>query len=433
VNVMINNVVIPSRMFIEIARRLIGSRGTTYYCPAGVNRLPGETHMLVRSFGTMIQDKSKAIAISMRPQSSVPVATTLRRLSSGLLAAILFDRHNGRMWGYAGHHDNEGQDLNNLLLVGPGMRDVPIEPLAVHQPLSSEECHFDLSKEYLKYSRTISALGLSTWKRLRSLRIAIVGCSRTGASVTSTLAMLGAQHLILIDPDVVETHNLAEVESVGRNDIGKPKVDAVTAYLYSRGQVTDSGATIRAISKGIRESYREAVAADVIFCCVDNDEARLACGILSTLYHKVLIDVGTAILDAPMPHSNRTGAIEMGADVRMLLPGDGCIRCYGSLPDNEDAAAKLAGMYQSNRTQGGMWWMSRRGSLRNLNMVAVGIGIQMLFDLVSGKIEESRWTRIEFDHRGQLVVHHLDRTPTDEKSACSLCPKSGLGDFGLSW
>ena len=143
------------------------------------------------------------------------------------------------------------------------------------------------------WSRTIGALGgVAAWQRLVGLRIAVIGVGRTGSLVATTLARLGCRHLSLIDPDRLELHNLGEMDSVCRADVGRYKVDAVVDMLhtYASGAYTMLPVPVTA------DSARTACThADVLICCVDNNAARLATAMLATRYHKVLLDVGTGI------------------------------------------------------------------------------------------------------------------------------------------
>ena len=105
------------------------------------------------------------------------------------------------------------QDLtpvHSLRLVGPGMLRINLQraPWPEWSSQAGEEPHQDLSE---RWSRTIGALGFDVWQRLIGLRYAIVGLGRTGSSLALALARLGVQHLTLIDPDLLERHNLGEM------------------------------------------------------------------------------------------------------------------------------------------------------------------------------------------------------------------------------
>jgi tRNA A37 threonylcarbamoyladenosine dehydratase len=70
-------------------------------------------------------------------------------------------------------------------------------------------------------SRTSGALGADAFGRLRALRAAVVGCGRLGSLVAEALAASSVVALALIDPDVLEEHNLAGSAGVGAAYLGR--------------------------------------------------------------------------------------------------------------------------------------------------------------------------------------------------------------------
>jgi hypothetical protein len=149
-----------------------------------------------------------------------------------------------------------------------------------------------------RWSRTIGALGgTAIWQRLTTLRACIIGVSRTGSLIAASLAQMGVQTLTLIDPDVVEAHHLDAMDGITPDDLGRPKVAAVAAHL----QRLCPASTFTVLPHRVTEhpALVRVKEADVLFCCVDNDAARLITTTLATLYLKPLIDVGTGIFFPP--------------------------------------------------------------------------------------------------------------------------------------
>jgi molybdopterin/thiamine biosynthesis adenylyltransferase len=290
--------------------------------------------------------------------------------------------------------------------------------------------------------------GEEIWQRLVGLRIAVIGCGRTGSLVAVNLARLGVRRLTLIDPDSVEPHNLGEMDAVTDADLGRPKVEAIADHL--RSLVPQGPTSLLPIVAPIAEPAALAAtkACDVLFCCADNDAARLATAILATLYHKVLLDIGTGIhftmTDDPIRNPQRRPELaegseirnrEMGADVRLILPGDGCLLCRGNLTDYARAVDDLcnhrppASLQREHRD----WRRQRAGSLRTLNQLAAALGVQMLQDLVAEHLRTSTWAHAGFDAVGRLTVEYPSMQPPAGSDGCALCTKAGLGDGGLGW
>src|SRR5262249_7458871 len=137
----------------------------------------------------------------------------------------------GTLWGavQAGRHS---LPLDVLHLVGSGMFRLMLTcPYASWQgtPPAADVLQTEASHTATAlWSRAVGALGSTAgWQRLIGLRIVLIGVGRTGSLVATTLARLGCQHLTLIDPDRLEPHNLGEMDSVCRSDVGRYKVDAV--------------------------------------------------------------------------------------------------------------------------------------------------------------------------------------------------------------
>lgn len=298
--------------------------------------------------------------------------------------------------------------LDRLLLVGPGMRQFG---------LPQDEGPLGEGRRE-RWSRTVGALGEEAWQRLTSLRYGVVGCGRTGSLLAQSLASLGVRRLVLVDPDHLETHNLGEMALVEEADVGNPKAET----LAHRLQVRYSWPEVEAVAASVtaRRSLHALLACDVLCVCADRDSARLATAILATLYLKPLLDIGTGVLWAA-----GGGGVAIGADVRLLLPGEGCLLCQGGLADPVEARAGLASAEGQVAARGGDWRQQRAGSLRSLNQVAVGLGLRLWEDLVAERRRGGAWLHLTFDRHGRPLLHTFDPRPAP---ACPLCRYLGGGD-----
>ncbi len=100
------------------------------------------------------------------------------------------------------------EPVHALSLVGAGMYTLSL--VANHTPVAvTHRRTVGMSTALTRWSRTIGALGgEDVWQRLIRLRVAVIGCGRSGSITALSLARLGLRHLTLIDPDMVELHNL---------------------------------------------------------------------------------------------------------------------------------------------------------------------------------------------------------------------------------
>ncbi|MGE0821742.1 MAG: hypothetical protein AB7P18_06465 [Candidatus Binatia bacterium] len=150
-----------------------------------------------------------------------------------------------------------------------------------------------------------------------------------------------------------------------------------------------------------------------------------------------MIDIGTGVHfteknDHNDAQDTGSGLRRMGADVRLILPGNGCLLCVGNLTRYQQAVEELC-RGGALPPQSEEWWQQRAGSLRTLNQIAAHTGVQMLQDLVAERIADSRWARLEFDDAGRMTVVYLLTSQSDTASPCRLCAKAGSGNAELGW
>lgn len=328
--------------------------------------------------------------------------------------------------------------LDWLYLIGPGMHHIPMKGMGYLPPKTplpeSPDPEIGVTEAAPeRWSRTIAGLGgMVAWQRLAALPTAIIGCGRTGSLVATTLASLGLRHLILIDPAVVEPHNLGEMALANELNLGQPKVNVIAAALRQRLPVSPPDISPVAVSVIAEAGRKAALRARVVFCCVDNDTARLAVATLATTCHQVLVDIGTGIFARQGQPADARVHLDMSLDVRLIVPGDGCLLCYGGLSEYEQAvtALTLASFPWQRPARTEIW--QQAGSLRTLNQLAAALGVQMLQDLVSERLPGSTWVHGEFDQQGQLALRYVNTNNSSRFPDCPLCERTGMGDTDSS-
>lgn len=297
----------------------------------------------------------------------------------------------------------ESRPLGGLLLVGAGMYRWEIRNWGLEMG------------NWERWSRTVGALGAGPWRRLLTLRYGIVGCGRSGSLLAHDLAASGVRRLALVDPDRLERHNLGEMVGVTEADLERPKAEALAhglqaAYPWLRAEPVAASVTAR-------RSLQALLGCDVLCCCADRDSARLATAILATLYLKPLLDIGTGVFAAD-------GGPVMGTDVRLLLPGEGCLLCRGGVAAPEEARRGLGAVEAEAAARAGDWRQERAGSLRSLNQVAVGLALRLWEDLVAERRQEGAWLRVTFAG-GRPSLVEMSHPPEPN---CPLCRFLGGGD-----
>ena len=149
---------------------------------------------------------------------------------------------------------------------------------------------------------------------IRSKAICVVGSGAVGNEVIKNLTLLGAGTIHIFDFDKIESHNLTRSVLFGEDDIGQPKslVSAMRAKALDpnvdiQGHFGDFWDLLE-ISK-VRDF-------DLVFCCVDNFEARLKLNKVCYLASVDLVNIGI---------DSRFGCVEVFPFSSWA--GTGCYEC----------------------------------------------------------------------------------------------------------
>jgi hypothetical protein len=164
--------------------------------------------------------------------------------------------------------------------------------------------------------RHAQAFGSGTTELLRTLSIAVVGCSGTGSIVVEQLARLGVGRLLLIDPDCVEEKNLNRILNTGKEDasLKRPKVHVLASAIARMGL----GQEVIPLKMNLitAEAVKRVAECDAVFGCMDGVEGRHLLNRLATFYTMPYFDVGVR-LDA----DGKGGIERIAGAVHYLQPG----------------------------------------------------------------------------------------------------------------
>lgn len=304
------------------------------------------------------------------------------------------------------------EPVRQFVVVGPGWLRLPrLDSGVAASPAAAAPL-----EELL--SRTIGALGRATFRTLRQLTVAVIGCGRIGSQAAELLASVGVARLILVDADQLELHNLGEMAGVEFDDFGKPKVTALARGIRrgAVGRGTDISTVVEPVDA--LAALFAVKTADILVSCADSAAARLAAAILAVSFLQPLLDLGTGILPAGPDR-------RMGADVRLVLPGR-CLVCWGDVARRAAAAAALlAGRPDPPPAD---FHDQRLGSLRSLYGLATSLGMTLLEQFLAGRLGESTWLQVDVPSTGvPQLTHRLPSPPP----ACPLCTLAGRGDAAL--
>ena len=209
---------------------------------------------------------------------------------------------NGRVFGRVHHADGAIANLAAVTVVGD---DLQIWHAA--DDLGGNELpEFAL--------RHIQAFGEGTFRALRGLRIAVVGCSGTGSLVVDMLARLGVGALVLVDPERVEEKNLNRIVNALARHLGWLKVDVMRELVHGLGL----GTRIETFPTDLFDprALRAAADCDVVFGCMDSADGRHILNRIATFYLQPYFDVGVQ-LDA----DGKGGVEQICGGVHYIQPG----------------------------------------------------------------------------------------------------------------
>lgn len=403
-------------------RRFVREPDSVLVCRVGFNRMEDLTEWLVRS----VEPAAEGMLAASDPCVFLTAQPAIQPLLREASAAVVHLPRTGRPAAQLVKAEGEMSPAA-LRVIGPGLPEFPLAERRDGEGLVTPSPVHPFTPSG-RWSRTAGALGEPAWHRLVSLRYAVVGCGRTGSLIAASLARMGVCQLVLIDPDIVEPHNL-DGDGYLPSDVGRPKAEALAGTL---GEINpDLTVTPCAESVTSLTALSLLKAADFLLCCADNDGARWAAGLLAALYLKPLLDLGVGIHRAPdspvHPVTRSPLQQTLGADIRLVIPGDACLACLGGVANADHVAATFRSRTDEESFQAGRnWRRERAGSFRSLNQIATGLGLRLVEDFVAGRVERSAWLRLEYSGDGSptIIANYPPRT-----TACMLlCKHAGRGD-----
>jgi hypothetical protein len=184
--------------------------------------------------------------------------------------------------------------------------------------------------------RNLQAFGKGTMAKLGSMKIGVVGCSGTGSPVIEQLKRYGVGHLVVVDPDHVDLHNLNRIIGSTYEDATnqRGKTEIVEREIAKAGFKT----VVTAFSKNIAsiDVVKELSTCDLLVGCVDSVEGRHILNLISSYYLIPYIDLGVK-LDA-----TGDGDIDgIYGTVHYITPGFSSLLSRGQYTSRELEAAAM--------------------------------------------------------------------------------------------
>jgi molybdopterin/thiamine biosynthesis adenylyltransferase len=182
----------------------------------------------------------------------------------------------------------------------------------------------------MNWDRVERLLGAVALGHLRQKKVAVIGLGSGGGFVATGLAMSAVSNFVLIDDDLLETHNV--VRHVGDlRDVGRPKAELVADLIVAR-----NGEAKAQVIIGRVEDHAAALdGVDLVICAADGEGTKYLINDLCREKHLTAIYAGVY----------ERGE---GGDVVTIYPDDGpCYACWavnlrqGQLSPSPDGSGEL--------------------------------------------------------------------------------------------
>jgi hypothetical protein len=289
----------------------------------------------------------------------------------------------------------------------------------------------------------VSLFGDAGQAILRSSKVGVIGAGGMGMLTVEYLARLGVGHLVVVDPDRVETSNLPRLPGARRSDArrffaaerwpewlrslgeraAKPKVDLAGRLAREAAR----GIVVEPIFEDVREPAVTArlIDCDYLFLAANSDQARLLFNAICQQYLIPGVQLGAKVRTDPA--DGRVTSVHSIA--RSIMPGRGCLWCNGLISPTrmaEESASPGQRRVQRYVDDANV----EAPSVITLNATAAAIAANDFLFSMTGLTEldaPTDWARVRPTERG-IDFHgpSLDATCPE----CSLGGRLGRGDGG---
>ena len=269
--------------------------------------------------------------------------------------------------------------------------------------------------------RTFDTWGQESQNTIARLRVGIVGLGSVGCIVAESIARIGVTYATLIDPDVVEEHNLDRLLYGTAEDVGRPKVDLACEAM--RKNSTAEEMQITALSSSIQdiEAYRAALDCDIIFSCVDRPIPRDVLNHIAQAHLIPVIDGGVSV-ETHRPTGNLSSAHWRA---HIVTPYHQCLRCNGQY-SSSDVVMELDGSLDDPTYIRELPESARN---RNQNVFPFSLSVAgMEVNLMIRYLLSSDWWPVVRQQDYQFVTANMRTINEECLPHCSFRQRRAMGD-----
>lgn len=270
--------------------------------------------------------------------------------------------------------------------------------------------------------RTIDTWGKKCQDNLARLRIGIVGLGSVGCVVAESLARMGVQSLVLVDPDKIETHNLDRLLYADKDDVGDYKVEFIARHLRRSATAANFKVDTHATPIQQKDAYLAALDCDALFSAVDRPLPKDLLNHIAYAHCIPLIFGGVRI-------GNKADQTlgQAAWSVVTAGPTHRCLRCDGQY-SSSDVRLERDGSWDDPRYIRGLQQPGNEPVNQNVFPFSASLASFMVLEMVRLVIADRWWPDIGSKLHYTMIPGHLEATEGQCDVNCSVHQKIGLGD-----
>jgi molybdopterin/thiamine biosynthesis adenylyltransferase len=227
----------------------------------------------------------------------------------------------------------------------------------------------------------------------------VIGAGAVGNEVVKNLALLGVGEIEIFDLDIIEEHNLTRSVLFRNVHVGRSKAEVAA----EQAAVLDENVTVRGTHGDFwdRLRFSNLRSADILFCCVDNFEARIRCNTLCSLARVDFVNIGI---------DSRFAVVEL-----FPFSGGRSIACYEcGLPDS--VYRRISERYSCGKLRKLSFVEKKIPTTIVTSSIAASFAVSMGLRL-GGDADEANAHRIYVD----TISGNLTRTSLERVGGCPGC------------
>lgn len=270
--------------------------------------------------------------------------------------------------------------------------------------------------------RTTDTWGEACQRDLARLRMGVVGVGSVGCMVAETLARIGVERLVLIDPDKVETHNLDRLLYAGPQDVGTKKVELVAKHLPK--SATAHRFDVRTYAEPVQHESpcAAAIECDILFSAVDRPLPKDLLNRIAYA-HCIPVIAGGVFID-----TKPDGTLGQAAwSVQTVGPGHRCLRCDGQYTTS-DVVMELDGSLDDPTYIQGANAKARAATNQNVFPFSANVASLMVIQMVRLVVAANWWPDTGSKLHYSLIPNRLSTERALCTTSCTVSETTAQGD-----